>query len=102
MCPLSFKRGSRWNVLREPPRCAVAYAVIKHLLETDIRKNVESVGSFIYENLTALQQAHPAIIRTVRGKGLLLAMEIEDPQIAVEILEKSLGLGLFVNLTRGM
>ena len=84
-----------------PLGCAVAYAVIKHLLETDIRKNVESVGSFIYENLTALQQAHPAIIRTVRGKGLLLAMEIEDPQIAVEILERSLGLGLFVNLTQG-
>src|SRR5512137_1118150 len=84
-----------------PLGCAVAYAVIKHLLEADISKNVETVGSFIYKGLTALQQAHPAIIRTIRGKGLLLAMEIEDPQIAVEILEKSLGLGLFVNLTQG-
>ena len=28
-------------------------------------------------------------------------MEIEDPQIAVEILGKSLGVGLFVNLTQG-
>ena len=62
---------------------------------------MESVGSFIYENLKTLQQAHPAIIRTVRGKGLLLAMEMDDPQIAAEILEKSLGLGLFVNLTQG-
>jgi hypothetical protein len=53
------------------------------------------------ENLKALQQGHPAIIRTVRGKGLLLAMEIEEPQIAAEILDKSLGLGLFVNLTQG-
>jgi acetylornithine/N-succinyldiaminopimelate aminotransferase len=32
---------------------------------------------------------------------LLLAMEVCDPQIASEILEKSLGLGLFVNLTQG-
>ena len=84
-----------------PLGCAVAYAVIKHLLETDIRKNVESVGSFIYENLKALQRAYPPIIRSIRGKGLLLAMEIGDPQIAVEILDKSLGLGLFVNLTQG-
>jgi acetylornithine/N-succinyldiaminopimelate aminotransferase len=84
-----------------PLGCAVAYAVIKHLLETEIRKNVESVGSFICENLKTLQKTHPAIIRTVRGKGLLLAMEVNDPKIAAEILEKSLGLGLFVNLTQG-
>ena len=84
-----------------PLGCAVAYAVIKHLLETEVTSHVESVGSFICENLKALQQAHPAIIKTVRGKGLLLAMEVCDPQIASEILEKSLGLGLFVNLTQG-
>ncbi len=84
-----------------PLGCAVAYAVIKHLLETDVRSNVESVGSFIYENLKALQQVHPAIIKTVRGKGLLLAMEMADPQVAAEILDESLRLGLFVNLTQG-
>jgi acetylornithine/N-succinyldiaminopimelate aminotransferase len=84
-----------------PLGCAVAYAVIRHLLETEMTSHVESVGSFICENLKALQQAHPAIIKTVRGKGLLLAMEVCDPQIASEILEKSLGLGLFVNLTQG-
>jgi acetylornithine/N-succinyldiaminopimelate aminotransferase len=84
-----------------PLGCAVACAVISHLMETDIGKNVESVGSFIYENLKTLQQAHPAILRTIRGKGLLLAMEICEPQIAAEILDKSLDLGLFVNLTQG-
>jgi acetylornithine/N-succinyldiaminopimelate aminotransferase len=84
-----------------PLGCAVAYAVIKHLLETDVRSNVESVGSFICEKLKTLQQAHPAIIKTVRGKGLLLAMEMADPQVATEILDKSLRLGLFVNLTQG-
>jgi acetylornithine/N-succinyldiaminopimelate aminotransferase len=84
-----------------PLGCAVAYAVIKHLVATGLGKNVESVGSFIYENLKALQQAYPAIIRAVRGKGLLLAMEVFDPQIAARILDKSLELGLFVNLTQG-
>lgn len=84
-----------------PLGCAVACAVIKHLLETDVRSNVESVGSFICEKLKTLQQAHPAIIKTVRGKGLLLAMEMADPQVATEILDKSLRLGLFVNLTQG-
>ncbi len=84
-----------------PLGCAVAYAVIKHLLETNIQRNVESVGSFIFENLKALQQAHPSIIRTVRGKGLLLAMEVENPRTAVEIMENSLKLGLFVNVTQG-
>jgi acetylornithine/N-succinyldiaminopimelate aminotransferase len=84
-----------------PLGCAVAYAVIQHLLETSIRKNVETVGSLIVERLKALQQAHPGMIKAVRGRGLLLAMEIRDPQIAAEIVEKSLAIGLFVNLTQG-
>ena len=32
---------------------------------------------------------------------MLLAMEVCDPQIAAAILDKSLELGLFVNLTQG-
>ncbi len=84
-----------------PLGCAVAYAVIQHLLETSIQKNVETVGSLIVERLKALQQAHPGMIKAVRGRGLLLAMEIRDPQIAAEIVEKSLAIGLFVNLTQG-
>jgi acetylornithine/N-succinyldiaminopimelate aminotransferase len=84
-----------------PLGCAVAYAVIKHLLDTDVRSNVETMGALIRENLKTLQRTHPAIIRTVRGRGLLLAMEVCNPQIASEILEKSLRQGLFVNLTQG-
>lgn len=84
-----------------PLGCAVAYSVIHHLVETKIWKHVESVGSFIFETLKTLQEAYPAILKTVRGKGLLLAMEIGDPQVAEQILSKSLGLGLFVNLTQG-
>jgi acetylornithine/N-succinyldiaminopimelate aminotransferase len=84
-----------------PLGCAVAYAVIKYLLETDVRSNVESVGSFIYENLKTLQQAHPALIRAVRGKGLLLAMEMTGPQVAADALQKSLRCGLFLNVTQG-
>ena len=84
-----------------PLGCAVAFAVIKHLLETDVRSNVETMGALIHDNLKTLQRTYPAIIRTVRGKGLLLAMEVCNPQIASEILEKSLRHGLFVNLTQG-
>ena len=83
-----------------PLGCAVACAVIQHGLDTDITRNVQSVGSFILENLKVLQQAHPAIIKSVRGKGLLLAMEIAEPRVAAEILEKCLSLGLFTNLTQ--
>ena len=84
-----------------PLGCAVAYAVIKHLIDADIRKNVESVGSFICETLESLQRTYPSIIQSVRGKGLLLAMVVSDPQIAAGILGQSLRLGLFVNLTQG-
>jgi len=56
-----------------PLGCAVAYAVIKHLLQTDIQRNVESMGSFIFENLKALQQAHQ------RSSGLSGARDCSWP-----------------------
>ena len=71
-----------------------------YVWDEDGRKYVDSVAAFIYENLKALQQTYPGLIRTVRGKGLLLAMEVIEPSIAAEIVDRSLGLGLFVNLIR--
>jgi len=84
-----------------PLGCAVASAVITHMLENDISRNVEGVGSFIRGRLEKLRWKYPPLIAEVRGKGLLIGMEVSSPELAQSIKEFCLEQGLLVNLTQG-
>lgn len=84
-----------------PLGCAVASAVITHLIEKDISKNVERIGALVINRLKAFQRAYPRVIDDVRGKGLLIGMELSSPSFARTMKEACLEQGLLVNLTQG-
>ncbi len=84
-----------------PLGCAVASAVVTFLLENNIRENVERIGALIMSRLRALQQQYPHAISDVRGKGLLIAMEMCDPDMTKKIKQTCLEQGLLVNVTQG-
>ena len=84
-----------------PLGCAVAYAVIKYLLENDIAAHVEKTGEMIMAELRLWQAEFPGLIRSVRGRGLLIAMELNRPELAEAIFDEALRKGLFVNITQG-
>jgi acetylornithine/N-succinyldiaminopimelate aminotransferase len=81
-----------------PLGCAVAYAVIRHLLDNDIEQNVKAVGAMIHERMLSWKERYPSFITDVRGRGLLLAMEICDAPTAERIFSESLKRGLILNL----
>jgi len=81
-----------------PLGCAVAYAVIRHLIDHDIEQNVRSVGARIREQMLLWQQRFPAMIADVRGRGLLLAMEMADAATAERLFHEALKRGLILNL----
>ncbi|MGP8153743.1 MAG: acetylornithine transaminase [Smithella sp.] len=58
-----------------PYAMAAAGAVIKIMLQEGILENCREVGDYLLSQLKKLQQKH-AIIRDVRGKGLMLAAEL--------------------------
>lgn len=84
-----------------PLGCAVSYAVIRYLLEHDIASHVEQTGATIMAELRRWQADFPALIKSVRGRGLLIAMEIAREEQAQAIFDGALRLGLFVNVTQG-
>jgi len=84
-----------------PLGCAVAYAVIRHLLDHRIGRNAEAMGALIMQELCGWQQEFPELITSVRGRGLLIAMDMARPELAEAVVEESLRLGLFVNMTQG-
>ena len=63
-----------------PLSCAVANAVVTEMIDADLIKNASVIGTYLKDQLEEL--AHKTqIIGDVRGKGLLLAIElVKDKQ----------------------
>jgi len=78
-----------------PVTSAAAYATLKYVLDNNIVGNASKVGQYLMNGLKALQGKH-AIITEVRGRGLLLAVEL-NTEIAEDVLMNCLGNGLLVN-----
>lgn len=70
--------------------CAVGAEAIKTLLEENLAANAASVGDYFLAKLRALQQRHN-IVEEVRGKGLLIGLQLKKPFLASDLSERFLG-----------
>ena len=77
-----------------PLTCSVGLAVLKTLVQGGALKNCVKMGRVLFDGLQALKQRF-RFIREVRGKGLLLGMELE--QDGGKIVEDCLKAGLLIN-----
>jgi len=79
-----------------PLACRVALEFLAVLREEKILANVRRVGQYFYKRLLALQKKHP-LIRAVRGKGLMLAIDLDQP--SRPFVEQALARGFIINST---
>jgi len=84
-----------------PLGCAVAYAVIKTLVDQQVCDNVNRVGSLALNRMTAWQGRYPNQVAGIRGRGLLLLIEFRTEHTATRISDLCLQKGLFVRQTQG-
>lgn len=61
-----------------PLACAAGIATIKELIEKKLPENAATVGSYFLDGLVGLASKFPELIETVRGQGLLMAIEFKD------------------------
>jgi len=83
-----------------PLGCAVAYAVIKHMIDNRIEENVDSIGALTMRRLQQWKHNFGDLITQVRGKGLLIALQFHSLEIASTVNSGCLKNGLFVNQTQ--
>ena len=77
-----------------PLVCAAANAVLDTMLEENILDNVNEVGDYFIEKLKALDKD---IIAEVRGKGLMVGLELTKP--GAEYVDKLREAGFLINCT---
>lgn len=62
-----------------PLACSAALASIEVLKEERLLENAQTLGAYALKELDKLKQKHP-VIREVRGVGLMIGIELMDPQ----------------------
>lgn len=62
--------------------CTVASAALDMLAELGLRARVEALGARALARLEDLKGRHPSLIREVRGRGLMMALEVTAPGVA--------------------
>ena len=101
---LTIKPGEHGSTFGgNPLACAVANVAIDILEDEDLIENAEKRGLQLMEFLQTLQEK-TALVREVRGKGLLCAIEIntaEDSPVAWEICMDFMREGLLAKPTHG-
>ena len=81
-----------------PLACAVAIAVIDHMKTANLLDHVTATGTYFKEGLKKLQSKHSAIVE-VRGVGLMLAAQLDSPELAKAVLAKLLERRILINRT---
>ena len=62
---------------------------------------MKKIGSETIPHLNSWKEKYPGAISDVRGKGLLIALELTDDTKAAEITARCLEKGLILNLKHG-
>ncbi|MFL6053354.1 MAG: aspartate aminotransferase family protein [Actinoallomurus sp.] len=78
-----------------PISTAAANATLDYILDHDLQANAAKVGEQIIEGLRAAAARLP-IVTDVRGKGLMFAVELTEPDLAVRMLEETKARGLLI------
>ncbi len=72
-----------------PLSCAAGIAALKAITEDGLIKNSEQMGKIFFEGLEKLKENHP-IIREIRGKGLMIGVELkfEVKDVLMSLIDK--------------
>jgi acetylornithine/N-succinyldiaminopimelate aminotransferase len=84
-----------------PLGSAVAAAVVGFLQQQEIARRVDSAGTIVLQELECMLEEIPELLVSVRGKGLLCALELVDEASVDLVTQACLERGLLVTPTRG-
>ncbi len=78
-----------------PVVCAAATAVVDELLKEGFLDSVLQKGQYLKERLTGLKDRFPSSVQEIRGKGLILGLELSGN--GKEVQKKAMDKGLLIN-----
>ena len=82
-----------------PLACAAACVVLDALIDGNLIENAKEIGAYLQSKFEEYKSKYPNLIKEVRGRGLILGMELTRP--GREIANECLDYGAIINCTAG-
>lgn len=82
-----------------PLACAAACVVLDALIDGNLMENAKEIGAYLQSKFEEYKAKYPNLIKEVRGRGLILGMELTRPYR--EIANECLDYGAIINCTAG-
>ena len=82
-----------------PLACAAACVVLDALIDGNLMENAKEIGAYLQSKFEEYKAKYPNLIKEVRGRGLILGMELTRP--GREIVNECLDYGAIINCTAG-
>ncbi|WP_165442874.1 aspartate aminotransferase family protein [Senegalia massiliensis] len=93
-----LKKGEHGSTFGgNPVSCACGEVVINKILEKDFKKDLRRKSNYLLDKLYILKDKYPHIIKDIRGKGLMIGIDVGE--YAFIIKEKALEKKLIINIT---
>lgn len=80
-----------------PLACAAACVVLDALIDGNLMENAKEIGAYLQSKFEEYKSKYPNLIKEVRGRGLILGMELTRP--GREIANECLDYGAIINCT---
>jgi predicted acetylornithine/succinylornithine family transaminase len=84
-----------------PLACAAANAVLAVVEEDGLVARAAELGARVMQRLARFATDHPARAANVRGRGLLIGMDLLDAEAAATLSRRAVAAGVLVNVTAG-
>jgi len=81
-----------------PLACSVACAFVGELTRDGMLEDIAEKGKYFQAKLASLKAKH-ACVKQVRGLGLMLAIEVNDAELAKTVVKQMLSRGFIINRT---
>ncbi len=81
-----------------PLACAAGAAVLKEIITADLPQKTAENGAYFIDRLNLLKDKYP-FIRQIKGKGLMVGLELDFP--GASVVEEAFNSGLIINCTAG-
>lgn len=82
--------------LGNPLACAAALATIAVMEEENLPARARQIGDFFHSLLDELRHRHLDAVRAVRGRGLMLGLEMASQALGLSLVPRALQRGLIV------
>jgi len=84
-----------------PLACSAANATLEALVDEGLIQRALELGNWAIDNMEKTQKEYPELVKSVRGLGLMLGLEMASEKIAMKVFDDCLQERILVNRTAG-